>query len=64
MFRHFVQFCDFLFALHIQASFKKELTLNGKNLLPIGSKFFPFRLDSFLELTPLGAFFLEELTPF
>ena len=28
---------------------EKGSTLKGKNLLPIGSKFFPFRVDPFLE---------------
>ena len=32
-----------------KALLKWESTLKGKNLLPIGSKFFPFKVDPFLE---------------
>ena len=45
-------FCDFLFvfcSVSSQVPFLKGSTLKGKNLLPLGSKFFPFRVDLFSE---------------
>ena len=40
--------CDFCFIVH-QFSSVKGSSLKGKNLLPLGSKFFPFRVDPFSE---------------
>ena len=51
-----VTFCNFLFAFLHSKPLPKGSTLKGKNLLPAGansflagSKFFPFRVDPFLD---------------
>ena len=35
---------------------EKGSTLKGKNLLPTGNKFFPFRVDNFYNLPPLKVY--------
>ena len=41
--------CNFLYAFLHNKSLVNGPTLKGKNLLPRGSKFFPFRVDPFWE---------------
>ena len=42
-------FCDFMFALLYIKSLLKNIYSKKKEFAPCGSKFFPFRVDSFSE---------------